>query len=247
MSGTIRIEPTVVSVPVVDGDLTVAAVSLGGVPRGAALLLTDSRGIDTDAVDLMNSLAEHGYESLCVDLAAPRGDRTSPPSDEELVRDVEALIACHGQRGWEPEQIGVVGYELGGRAAMLAAERHTLGAVVSVSPSGIEEPLAETAPALADQMPVLRSPWLGMFGGEDSHISPRTLSILGTQVYERSPAYTEVVRYPALSGAFYREHVDYRGRAASFDSWQRVIEWLNLRVVPRPTPLAEAWERRQSG
>jgi carboxymethylenebutenolidase len=55
-----------------------------------------------------------------------------------------------------------------------------------------------------------------------------------------------VVTYPGVSRTYYRDSYEAAAHAAAFDTWQRVVEWLNRRVVPRSTPLAEAWRARQS-
>jgi carboxymethylenebutenolidase len=84
-----------------------------------------------------------------------------------------------------------------------------------------------------------------MFGAEDTHASRQVLSTLVTTLGPQSPVYTELVRYPGVEVGFYRDSHRALGHAAAFDSWQRIVEWLNARVVPRPTPLAEAWRARR--
>jgi carboxymethylenebutenolidase len=88
------------------------------------------------------------------------------------------------------------------------------------------------------------TPWLGMFGTEDADVSREVLSTLVTALGPQSPIYTELVRYPGVAGGFYRDSHRPLVHAAAFDSWQRIIEWLDARVAPRLTPLAEAWRSR---
>ena len=63
---------------------------------------------------------------------------------------------------------------------------------------------------------------------------------------QTSPVYTQLVTYPGVSGTFYQESAESLAHAASFDAWQRALEWFNLRVVPRPSQLAELWERKKA-
>jgi carboxymethylenebutenolidase len=216
-----RIVPSTGEIESPRGALRVAEIRLGGVPRGAAIVLCDAGALDRDAADAMNGLAEHGYESIAADLT-----RTGPVTDDDALRDVGLVLDHLGERGWSAEQIGLVGYGFGGGIALLAAAEFGLGAAVSVAPVGAPEPLP------------VRTPWLGIFGDG----GPWSL---GETLASRSPVYTELVSYPGVTGEFYRGSSEAPAHAASFDSWQRTVEWLNLRVVPRLTPLAEAWRMRQ--
>jgi carboxymethylenebutenolidase len=131
----------------------------------------------------------------------------------------------------------VVGYGTGGPAALAAAIRHTLGAAVTVAPRwrlGSGTPNA----SLAAQ---LRTPWLGLIAENDADAAPGPLEALADAMSKYSPVYTRLVVYPGYSGPVHHDRGDTAGHAAAFDSWQRTLEWLELRVVPRPTPLAQAW------
>jgi carboxymethylenebutenolidase len=155
------------------------------------------------------------------------------------------LVTHVGLRGWDQEQIGIVGYGFGGRVALLAAAELNVGAAVSVSPDGVTR-AADTRPALMDTARPVVTPWLGMFGANDEAAPRHAILALADRLTEPSPAYTEFVTYPGVVGDFFYESAEVLGSAAMFDSWQRVIEWLNLRVVPRPSPYAEIWSLRET-
>lgn len=228
---------------VLSGDrrLPVGELHLGGVPRGAVLLLCERGDLEHAAAEFMNRLAEHGYESLACDLSPAGLD------EDVLVHDVRSLLDRLAERGWAHEQVGLLGYGSGGRVALLVAAELVLGAVVSVEPSGVVAPAGSAACPLEATPPSVRTPWLGMFGTSDG-ATPRTaVERLGAQLRANSPVFTQVVAYDGVSGVIYRDAREGVAHAASFDSWQRVLEWLNVRVVPRPTPLAEAWRRRRAG
>jgi carboxymethylenebutenolidase len=241
----VRIKPSVAELRSRRGPITVAELYLGGVPRGAAVLLCAWGAEETDTAELMNRLAEHGYESVAADITSGANADGDPLSDDGLVSDVLTLLDRLALRGWAHEQVGIVGYGLGGRAALLAASECTLGAVVSVNPSGVATAAGDALPSLLDSPPLVRTPWLGMFGGHGEHTDPAAADRLGSTLDEMSPVYTELVVYPGVTGDFYRDSPQPADHAASVDCWQRVVEWLNLRVVPRLTPLAEAWRLRQ--
>jgi carboxymethylenebutenolidase len=230
----VRIQPDVVHVAAGSRSVPAHALWLGGIPRGAVLLLLDAETADYDGAEAMNEFAGHGYESLAAVVTG---------ADDEDEHDlIDALVGQLGERGWSDEQIGVVGFGSGGRTALIAAARGGFGGAVSVAPTGMASLLAE--PDRLGAGAGVSTPWLGMFGTEDADVSREVLSTLVTALGPQSPIYTELVRYPGVAGGFYRDSHRPLVHAAAFDSWQRIIEWLDARVAPRLTPLAEAWRSR---
>ncbi len=238
----VRITPRLSELAGADRRLRVAELALGGVPRGAVALLCRPGDLTTGAVELVNGLAEHGYESVAADLSATDVEVLT---DDVLRQGVRLLLDRLAKRGWELEQIGLLGYGLGGRAALLAAADHVLGAAVSVDPAGIASPAGPGLPALLRSPHRVVTPWLGMFGQDDPATDASHVRELGAGLVASSPVFTQVVAYPGVSGDFYLDTHGALAHAASYDSWQRVVEWLNARVVPRPTPLARAWQDRR--
>jgi carboxymethylenebutenolidase len=208
---------------------TVAAreIRLSGVPRGAVVVLWDGSSLG-DADDVLNGLAEHGYESLAADLSGPM------QALDDRMGLADAALRHLGANGWEHEQVGIVGYGPGGWLSLQAAAAFRLGAAVSVAPVLP----AGHADATAHALTRLRTPWLAMAaeradaGGGFSGLQ---------SLRDRAAVHTEVVCYPAAPPRFYRDSADALTHAAAFDSWQRTIEWLNVRVVPRLTARARAW------
>jgi carboxymethylenebutenolidase len=236
-----RITPTQTDVAVKGGALRIEQINLCGVPRGAVILLGETGRMGDQTVELMNGLAEHGYESVAADLTAI--DRNL--DDEDALAGLRDLVAHLGTRDWVEQQIGVVGYGFGGRVALRAAADLDLGAAVSISPDGVTSGGAGR-PALVDSVRPVSTPWLGMFGAEDEGAPGEAVDRLAELLTDPSPAYTELVTYPGVDGDFFHDSAEALGHAAMFDSWQRVLEWLNLRVVPRPTPYAEIWSLKQA-
>jgi carboxymethylenebutenolidase len=239
MDAAVRVRPDLSDLPSGGGTVRVAELYLGGVPRGAVILLCSPGALTADAIEGMNGLAEHGYESIAADLAH------NATSDDTSLHDVQTLIDRLAGRGWSSEQIGVVGYGFGGRVALLAASEFALGAAISIDPSGVAASTDGGLSPLVDPGRGVRTSWLGMFGELDRHSPTASVAALGRSLRALSPVFTQIVSYPGVSGDFYRNSLESIAHAAAFDSWQRVIEWLNARVVPRPTPLAEAWRARQ--
>jgi carboxymethylenebutenolidase len=222
-----RIEPRRSTAVLGVGRISTAEIRLSGLPRGAALVLYGPGGLDTHAPEVMNLLAEHGYEPLAADLGA------LPAEDEDRLATVVGLLAILGERGWSYEQVGVVGFGAGGRAALVAARDLVVGAVVSLSPRD----------ALQVTSPLVRSAWLGLFGEHDRDMTFRAVAELETRL-RPAPQFSHLVVYPGVGAEFFQPSSTSLGHAAAFDSGQRILEWLNIHVVPRPSPYAQRWADR---
>lgn len=240
MTPRVWINPRRDTVATAIGTVNITQVDLGGIPRGAVLVLTAGSDFGHHVATLLNELAEHGYESVAADM-------TSAGRNDDTIRTALAELLTHvGKRGWHREQTGVIGYGCAGRLALLAASQFTLGAAVSVSPRnlfGTADQLFNETTALASR---IRTPWLVMFGENDPWAPDAARRELERTLRSAAPAYTQIVCYPGVGGDFYRKSRESFEIAASYDCRQRILEWLNLRVAPRLTPRARAWRQRQA-
>src|SRR4051794_15715720 len=211
MSEVIRIDPTVMQIPIGAREVAVADIALGGVPRGAVVLLAEPGELTRSVPELTNHFAGHGFDSAAAEVALE-------DSDDTVNALVGELMAHLGRRGWRSDQVGVVGYGTAARAAYLAAATFGAGAAGSV---GMKDLLA----AETDQLrPVaLRSPWLGLFPVADRSGPGDAIRNFADDVYRLSPVHTEVVLYRGVKESFYRESRDPHEHAASFDCWQRTL------------------------
>src|SRR6202040_2592437 len=145
-------------------------------------------GYDSATKEIVRKFAAHGYAALMPNLyhrdapgaapddaaAAARAQGGVP--DERLVGDVGGAAAYLRSLPSSNGKVGVIGYCSGGRQSVLAACNLDLDAavdcygafVVGTPPEGF--PLKVTG--LAEQLPRLRAPLLGLFGKDDSHPSP---------------------------------------------------------------------------
>ncbi|WP_412520746.1 dienelactone hydrolase family protein [Actinomadura madurae] len=234
MEEKVRVQPRSTEVVLGERTVPIHTLWLGGIPRGAVLILLDADSTDYDRTEAMNKVAAHGYESVAAthlrDSKAEWGDTL-----------VDVLVTRLAERGWSEEQIGIVGFGTGGSAALFAAGRVPLGGAVSVAPTGMPALLME-----GDRVSrlSLRAPWLGLLASGDGPASGEWPVVLTSALMSRTRVYSEVVQYPDVGEDFYRDSHEPPVHAAAFDSWQRIIEWLDAMVAPRPTPLATAWRLR---
>lgn len=240
MQSVVRITPNRDQLAHASGSVEVAQIALGGVPRGAALVLCSARQRSGEDAHVLNELAMHGYEGIAATVDGTEGLDT-------LLSIVERMMERLARRGWHPGQVGVVGYECPIRLAARVGAEAGFGALATVSPTGLVE---DGTDGLARDLPALVSavvtPWLIMVGSSDPSAPAGALASLAQVLDERAGKYAQVIRFPGVAGDYYQRSIESLELAASFDYWQRTLEWLNAQVEPRPTPLAQAWRDRQA-
>jgi pimeloyl-ACP methyl ester carboxylesterase len=84
----------------------------------------------TSWAEFAQALADRGYTTLAFDFRG-YGDSGGTKDIPELWRDVEAAVAEVRARG--VRQVAVIGASMGGTAALIAASRQDLGAVITLS------------------------------------------------------------------------------------------------------------------
>ena len=240
MQSVVRITPNRDQLAHAGGSVEVAQIALGGVPRGAALVLCSDRQRGGEDGHVLNELAMHGYEGIAATVDGTEGLDTQ-------VSIVERMMERLARRGWHPGEVGVVGFESPIRLAARVGADAGFGALVTVSPTGLVE---DGTDGLARDLPALVSdvvtPWLIMVGSSDPSAPAAALTSLAGVLDERAAKYAQVVRFPGVAADYYQRSTESLELAASFDYWQRTLEWLNAQVEPRPTPLAQAWRDRHA-
>lgn len=238
MQSVVRITPQRDQLSHARGSVEVAQIALGGVPRGAALVLCSPRQRDGEDALVLNELAMHGYEGIAATV-----DGTEALDAHESI--VERMMERLDQRGWHPGQVGVVAYECPIRLAARVGARVGFGALITISPTGlVEDGTDRLAPDLPALVSGIVTPWLIMAGSSDPFAPVGALTSLAQVLDEHAGKYAQVVRFPGVAGDYYQRSIESLELAASFDYWQRTLEWLNAQVEPRPTPLAQAWRDR---
>jgi len=208
-------------------------ISLGGTPNGLVLLACDRGDLLGGTTEIMNRLAEHGYESLAAEV--PR---------EEAGATLDVLFTRAEERGWTAEQTGMVGWGSGGRIVLDATAERAFGAAVSLSPA-LRSVDSGNAVGLEEFSGRVATPWLGMFGADDPTAPESSVANLRAVLGTGSDVHTATVIYPGVGDGFYRHGNDGIGYAAWYDGWQRTLEWLEARIAPRLTPFAQQWRQRR--
>jgi len=152
-------------------------------------------------------------------------------TDEGIVADVDATVAYLRQAGFDDRHVGIVGFCFGGRVTFLVATRRVLGAAVGFYGGGIVTTRIPLFPPLIDDAGRLATPWLGLFGDEDTGIPVADVERLRATLDRETKVAHEVVRYPGAQHGF---HCDVRPayhEAAAKDAWKRTLDWFQRHLA----------------
>ncbi|WP_433870882.1 dienelactone hydrolase family protein [Saccharopolyspora sp. CA-218241] len=202
------------------------------VVRGGLVVLHEAKGVTNRVRALAARLAEEGWLTVVPhlyhrdgadELAAEEvAEHVRRLSGEDLLADTDAAFVWLAEQGVDTDRQGIVGFDLGGSAALVVAASRSLGAAVSVGGPGICEPVAAALPPLVEVVGELTCPWLGLYG-DDEQVPAGEVDKL-RETAERARVVTDVVRYPGAGHRF-----DHDEDAAT-EAWQRARNWLDLHL-----------------
>jgi len=163
-------------------------------PRGGVIVIHHMPGYDRATKEIVRRFAELGYDAVCPNLywreapgaapddAAATARANGGVPDERLVGDVGGAASYLRSLPRSNGKVGVIGYCSGGRQAVLAACNLDLDAAVDCYGAFVVGTPPEGFPlkvrSLAEQLPRLRAPLLGLFGKEDNYPSPEQVAEL---------------------------------------------------------------------
>jgi carboxymethylenebutenolidase len=139
-------------------------------------------------------------------------------TQQDLLDATDITLAWLVERGVQADLLGVMGFDLGGSAALVVASHRKLGAAVSVGGQQSVE-----LPALVEIAGRLTSPWLGMYGDAGDEAGGAEVERLRHAAASAKVA-TNVVHYP---GANHRFDAD---PGAAAEAWQRTLNWFDAHL-----------------
>ncbi|MEU6641274.1 dienelactone hydrolase family protein [Saccharomonospora sp. NPDC046836] len=186
------------------------------VVRGGLVVLHEADGVDDKVRLLVSGLAGEGWLAVAPHIQPSDRGLTG----QDILAATDTTLAWLVDRAVRADLIGVMGFDVGGTAALVVAASRKLGAAVSVGGQGISKPLSDELPALVDIAGNLVSPWLGLYGDEGDEAAEAEVERL-REAASAAKVATNVVRYP---GANHRFDAD---PAASAEAWQRTLDWFD--------------------
>lgn len=219
-------------------------------PFPALVVVQEAFGVNHHIRDVCGRFAAEGYVALAPEIfhRAGRGIEipyeTVPPAMAQLALLTNEGLEMDLARAFDhlrtsadvrPDQVGLIGYCIGGYAAFLGACRLDPAATVSFYGGGIvrERPNFKIRPIL-DQAGDIDAPILCVFGGEDKGITPQDVEAL-QQKLDTLAVPHEVVVYPGAGHAFFCDaRAAYHAESAR-DAWRKTLDWLERWVRGRVT------------
>ncbi|MEU5847411.1 dienelactone hydrolase family protein [Saccharopolyspora shandongensis] len=206
------------------------------VVRGGLVVLHEARGVTERVRRLSSALAEEGWLTVAPHLYHRDGtdeihdhhpdeqvhDQVQRLSGDTILADTDASFLWLSDRGVPADRQGVIGFDIGGSAALVVAASRTVGAAVSVGGRGILEPLSAGLPPLVEIACELSCPWLGLYGDNDEIEAGEVEKL--REVTDAAPAVSDVVRYEGAGHRFDRD------AEAAAEAWRRARNWLDLHL-----------------
>ena len=195
----------------------------------AVIVIQEWWGLNTHIEDVVRRFAREGFIALAPDLY--HGEVVSEPDEAqklvmeldmaEAVNEIRQAIAfLQGHPFVGSEQVGVVGFCLGGGLALQTAlVEEAVGAAVAF----YGRPLS---PAQAREV---KAPVLGIYGEADRGIPVAQVRIMGDALTEVGIE-NEIHIYPGAGHAFFNDTRTSYDHEASADDWQRTLTWFRERL-----------------
>lgn len=202
------------------------------------IVIQEIFGVHEHIQDLCRRLAKLGFLAIAPELYFRQGDPrqfadvstlikeiVSQVPDAQVLRDLDATVAWAAQHAGDPARLAVTGFCWGGRITWLYAAHNPK---VKASAAWYGRVVGAKS-AMNPQQPIdiakqLKSPVLGIFGGQDQGISLESVEQM-REALKRQQQPFQLVIYDEAGHGF---NADYRPSfhaAAAEDGWQTMLAW----------------------
>jgi len=222
-------------------EMKIYEVKPEGTPKGAVIVIQEAFGITDHIKKVAKGFAAEGYVAVAPHLFHRTGDpiigydqmqdvmpHISKLNRADIEADLKATLDFLAGAGFSGKQVAIVGFCMGGTISFFAGAEWALGAAVTFYGGGIAQGRFGL-PAMADEAPSLKTPWLGNFGDRDQSIPTAEVEAL-REAAAKASVDTDVNRYPDADHGF---HCDDRGsfhEASSKEAWAKTVQFINAHV-----------------
>jgi len=237
------VDSQIVVLTCADGTRSLACIADAPEPTGAGvLILPDVRGLHSFYQELALRFAEAGIDALVIDYFGRTAgtDARTPDFDfmahvsqaryEQLVLDMAAGADELRRRRPHVRRLFSVGFCFGGRLAFASATQSELDLAGVVGFYGVPHGAGRAGiPAPTEVATQMRTPVLGLFGGDDPAIPTEAIADFERALTEAVVEH-ELVTYPGAPHSFFDRKSE-QFVAESADAWQRVLAFVGSRAA----------------
>lgn len=208
-------------------------------PFPGLVVMQHQGGVDEFVQKMTQRLAQAGYIAAAPDLYHRDGPdckddivaRRSRLSDRRIINDIAAAVnLLQSERALASNRIGVIGFCMGGRLALLgAATNPAFKAAVAYYPGNAFRAWGRDLPSPFERAADIHCPVQGHFGAEDSNPSPEDMAKLDDALAKSNKPH-EFHSYASAGHGFMDSTKESYRRHADEASWPRTLEFLSRQL-----------------
>ena len=210
----------------------------GAGPHPGVVVIMHAPGLDVFTEEMARRLAGEGYAAIAPQLYHRQDlttdetglERMAKLHDEEVIADIGACVEHFQGRSDVTDDVGIIGFCMGGRITFLAATAIPAFRAAVPFYGGHMDAAWGDGPTVIERLPGIGCPILAFFGGLDGNPSPEMmrrldaeLTRLGKEHDFRDFADAGHAFMNYTNPAFYRE-------AVAAQAWELTLEFLGARL-----------------
>ncbi|MCX6049461.1 MAG: dienelactone hydrolase family protein [Chloroflexi bacterium] len=193
-------------------------------PHPTIIVIQEWWGLNENIKDIARRFAKEGFVALAPDLY--HGKVATEPNEAQklvmeldmnaAVQEIQQAVAYLGQQDYvAPKKLGIVGFCMGGRLALMTGRvEQNLGAVVAFYGS----------PLTAQEAAELKAPVLGLYGDKDQSNPVDKVKAMQAAL-DKAGIQNEFQIYAGAPHAFFNDTQPSYNVAAATDAWPRTLAW----------------------
>jgi carboxymethylenebutenolidase len=225
-----------------DGSMMRMYVSVpqGSGPFPALVVAQHQGGVDEFIQSMTKRLADGGYVAAAPDLYHRDGPECADDArtrsmrlrDRNVIADTNAAVSfLQKHSAVAPEQLGVIGFCMGGRIAYLtAATTPEFKAAVAYYGGNIFRAWGRDTPSPFERTAEIHCPLVGHFGADDKNPSPEDMQKLDAELSKFNKPH-EFYSYENAGHAFMDHSKESYRRHADEASWPRTLAFLKRHLA----------------
>jgi carboxymethylenebutenolidase len=218
----------------------------GDAPRPAVIVFQEIFGVNNEVKRITDLFASAGYAGLALNYYYRTNPALNEPYTQEglergfaaagavttanLRKDVAAAVAwLNAQPFVQHGKIATCGFCFGGSVAFLTASVPGIAGAICFYGGSIAAPLPSGEPEALAGAAGIEVPLLLFFGGKDEYITPDRVRRIDETLKAKGKSY-EIISYPNVAHAFFRESSAALNQSEVKDAWDRVKNFLEANL-----------------